>query len=958
MEKTYAKLTIIKKQSSGYWGERITSQIEYALRLFKVLKASEVNIEKFENIISNAVNFLENEIKNQDAITKNSAQIAEGMISCITGLAKKYKIICTAHAHIDMNWKWNYAETVALTLDTFRTMLNLMKEYPDFTFSQSQASVYRIVEEYDPEMLDEIRKRVKEGRWEVTASTWVETDKNMPSGESLARHILYTKKYLSDLMGMKPESLKIDFEPDTFGHSRNIPEILNGGGVKFFYHCRPYAGDNIYRWIAPSGKCVISYRDHYCYNYRIASDMVMGAPEFCNKYGIDTSLRLYGVGDHGGGPTRRDIEKLIDMASWPVFPVIRFGTYIEFFNILRKNEKNFPVAEGETNFIFTGCYTTQTRIKMANRISEAKLNEAECFGTLASILTDYRYRYDVIRDAWKKTLFNQFHDILPGSGVVDTREYAMGQFQQVLAKTNTETVRAMGAIASVIDTSMLLVDDQSNLRNSESEGAGVGYGIKDFMLPQAERGKGLRRIYHLFNSSPYERVEPVIITVWDWPGDRSRMIFSKPDGSRLKYQIIDSGDGNSANSVYWHHKYIQMLVIATLPACGYSTCILDESENAVMPPFYFGGPRIWNQPPYVLENDNIRVEFNSENASIQSFIDKKTGKEMIDISKLSGIFRLVEEDDSKDMTAWIVGRYKNAINLNSKNVKINKAVLRKDIIRQTISYDILFGSSSKLSVTASLDSGSSIIRYDVSCDWQERPVKGGYIPQLNFHIPLGYGCSGYRYDIPFGTIDRKGIDDDVPANSWALGIPESGHGKGMALFSCGKHGYRGIRDSISLTLIRSSYDPDPYPEIGIHNFWFAFGIVDASSNKEIIETAYRLNHPIWHITGTVHDGTLPAEKECLAVEEGSVAVSSVKMAENQTERKMILRVYETEGKNTLCRIKLDFSIKTVYFVDLNENRQNIADADKTGNIEIIGNIIRFEVGGSSVVSIAVELMGG
>jgi len=105
--------------------------------------------------------------------------------------AKKTKIFCVAHAHLEMNWMWSYNETVAITLDTFRTVLKLMKEYPELTFSQSQASVYQIVEENDPIMFEEIKKRVKENRWEITVSTWVEADKHMSDGESQARHILY-----------------------------------------------------------------------------------------------------------------------------------------------------------------------------------------------------------------------------------------------------------------------------------------------------------------------------------------------------------------------------------------------------------------------------------------------------------------------------------------------------------------------------------------------------------------------------------------------------------------------------------------------------------------------------------------------------------------------------------------------------------------------------------------------
>ena len=126
--------------------------------------------------------------------------------------AKALTVLLIAHAHIDMNWMWGFNETVSLTVSTFETMLKLMEEYPQFKFSQSQASVYRIVEEYAPYLLPEIRQRIKEGRWEVTASTWVENDKNMSSAESMSRHLLYTRNYLSELLDIDKESLNIDFE--------------------------------------------------------------------------------------------------------------------------------------------------------------------------------------------------------------------------------------------------------------------------------------------------------------------------------------------------------------------------------------------------------------------------------------------------------------------------------------------------------------------------------------------------------------------------------------------------------------------------------------------------------------------------------------------------------------------------------------------------------------------------
>ena len=181
---------------------RIISELEFALKL------DDVNNGKYSEYISSA-------------------------LDVVAAAAKEYSLILCAHAHIDMNWMWGWNETVAAALATFKTMLDLMDEYPTFTYSQSQTSVYRLVEEYDPDLMERIKARIAEGRWEITSSAWVETDKNMPTGESLVNTIKYTRDYLERVWGVDPESLKIDFSPDTFGHSANIPEIDSYAGLKY-----------------------------------------------------------------------------------------------------------------------------------------------------------------------------------------------------------------------------------------------------------------------------------------------------------------------------------------------------------------------------------------------------------------------------------------------------------------------------------------------------------------------------------------------------------------------------------------------------------------------------------------------------------------------------------------------------------------------------------------------------
>ena len=181
--------------------------------------------------------------------------------------------------------------------------------------------------------MERMKARIAEGRWEITASAWVETDKNMPTTESLLRHIKYTKNYLHDSWGVDPRSLEVDFSPDTFGHSANVPEIDLFGGVKYYYHCRALNGDGaLYRWRGISGRELLVYREQYWYNSAITPHIGAGLIDISRRCaGLKTGLIVYGVGDHGGGPTRRDVETAIGMQNWPIYPRVEFGTLPRIF---------------------------------------------------------------------------------------------------------------------------------------------------------------------------------------------------------------------------------------------------------------------------------------------------------------------------------------------------------------------------------------------------------------------------------------------------------------------------------------------------------------------------------------------------------------------------------------------------------------------------------------------------
>ena len=583
------------------WHRRILSELDFCLQM-KAHAGTDVNAP-----VDAALRVLEEAVRAEGVITDAACARAEECLLPLAAEARTYTLLMIGHAHLDMNWMWSWDETVAAVVATFRTMLRLMEEYPDFCFSQSQASTYRLVEEYAPELMPQIQKRIAEGRWEVTASAWVETDKNMPSMESLINHIVYTKQYLAEHWGIDPDTLDIDFSPDTFGHSAFLPELNTRGGVRYYYHCRGLADADkvLYRWQAPSGSEVLMYREPYWYNSGITPAPAVGLPRMAKLCGgLRTGMAVYGVGDHGGGPTRRDLNYAREMQTWPVFPALRFSTLHEYFALAETVREQLPVVNHEQNGIFTGCYSTQSRVKKGNRRSEAALVRAEGLSALAAREWGVPYDSRTFETAWQKTLFTHFHDILTGSCVQDSREHAMGLYQEVQAAAGQRSALVLERLAEQVDTSALAENEEPSPR---SEGAGVGYGLGIPHIPTQESGTGMTRIWQVVNTTGVDRHENVSLTVWDWPGDPGLLQFTDAAGNPLRFERT------SGIRDYWAHRFFTALVTVSVPAHGYTTVVLREREpNEVTCCFLNRNPGDRHHNPFtdfVLENDYVQFKF-------------------------------------------------------------------------------------------------------------------------------------------------------------------------------------------------------------------------------------------------------------------------------------------------------------------------------------------------------------
>ena len=882
----HATQSAIQSSLTNYWGDRILTQLRYL---------EEVNAAHggaLDDLLDALTAQVQQRCEAEGAITKQAALELEQAMAPASALAKSVTVSCVAHAHIDMNWMWRYDETAMITVDTARTMLQLMREYPGFTFAQSQASVYKIIEECAPELLPEIRQRIREGRWEVTASHWVETDKNMPSGESLTRHLLYTRQYLKELLGLDDGQFELDYEPDTFGHGANVPEILRSGGVKYMYHCRGYEGHHLYRWRAPSGAEVRVYCAAKWYNETIGADSFLYIPGFCAKHGLDRMIHVYGVGDHGGGATRRDIERILEYGTWPCMPTLKFGRYGDFFEYLETLD--LPVVEHELNFVFDGCYTSQSRIKRANRAAEAALCEAELWGAVSALCGAYPYDAPGFAQLWQKVLFNQFHDILPGSGTIDTREYAMGLFQQAMAGAGARRSAALRALCARIDTAALLPAGEP-LKDSIAEGAGVGFDAGGFNYCAAAHVGGKQRLFVLFNPAQAAARTAATLTVWDWDGDMHKLKITDEAGRVLEHELLDN-----RRKEFWGHQYFRVCVGCEVPAFGWRTVLLGE--DALFEPNVPGiGPRVDRPCEYVLENEHVRAVFDPRSAALVSFVDKKTGREHVGAP--GGLFRYIEEDTSRGMTSWRVGRHMSdepvaAMRMSGVSGKLARRFSFEATVR-----------GSQLKVTVSLDKNARHLQYSVTCDWREFGVRDRRIPQLAFRVPLAGECAAFTCDNAFGVIERAPLDGDVPGQSFAFA-------NGLMLSSGSKYGFRCFGGALALTLIRSSYDPDPVPEVYTHTFDINVGIVADAAPQSLIEASQEQNRAAVAVACGSQAGDLPLAGSFVKVR-GEAAVSSVKMAEDG--QGMIVRLYSAADEDGDVALEFFRPVGSMAYADAHEN---------------------------------------
>ncbi len=380
-----------------------------------------------------------------------SLKAAQGKLEALRLLLQQATLHLTGNSHIDAAWLWPWTETVDVVKRTFGTALQLMYEYPEYTYTQSAAAYNEWLAQKYPDMNAEIARRIKEGRWEVVGGMWVEPDLNMPDGESLVRQLLVGKRWYKQTYGV---DVRIGWNPDSFGYTWQLPQIYKKSGVDYFVTQKMDWNDTnklpfkLFWWESPDGSRVLAYFPHDYGNdnldpVRLAGDLVAARAK---ATGETEMMDLYGVGDHGGGPTRAILDEGFHWStpSMPekVMPKMEFGTAQSFFSTVEKQiapespvwnyqsiAKGYtppPAVEGKTSIptwksemyfeYHRGVMTTQANHKRNMRDAEEQVLNAEKWSSLAW-LDGQKYPAAELTEDWKKVLFNQFHDLAAGSGI-------------------------------------------------------------------------------------------------------------------------------------------------------------------------------------------------------------------------------------------------------------------------------------------------------------------------------------------------------------------------------------------------------------------------------------------------------------------------------------------------------------------------------------------------------------
>lgn len=771
--------------------------------------------------------------------------------------APAFKFHMVGHAHIDPVWLWPWREGISVVHSTFRSALDRMNENPEFIFTCSQMQFYAWVAENDPEMLKEIRKRVTEGRWIVVGGWWVEPDINMPSGEALARQGLYGQLLLDKLVGKRAT---VGFNPDSFGHTQSLPQILKLQGMDKYVFMRPGPHEkeipsDLFWWEGPDGSRVLTYRIQESYNdSRSVENRLKKIMEKGDKQPMKTFMAYYGVGDHGGGPTKENLRSIDEIMKQKGAPKLAYSSPVSYFAEVESDKSiKIPIIKDDLQHHAVGCYTSEIYTKKGNRLSEAALVCSEKVLTIGSKAWNVNYPKEKLTDAWKKVLFLQFHDSAAGSS---------------LAEHTTDLKEGYGYAMDIARENMYM-----GLQKLEWQIASED--------PESE-------YLVIFNPHGWEVKQPLEYDLgWNRMADSIRV--DDENGNPMPYQwtIGQSVTGGRKT----------LIAEITVPPMGYRQIRIHKGESPAL-------PRPAKAEGNTMENEFYKITFSADGT--MGILDKETGKEVF-AGGTAGCKGVIIEDMS-DTWGHAVRHYDKMVGAFGNGIC---KVLENGPLRACTRVISKYGKST-LSIDWRLYAGNRNIEAKVTLDWHEKHK------MLKFSFPIDVENPTPTYETAYGFITRKATGEEDPGQRWIdVSGKRGGSEYGFTLFNDAKYGYDVKDNDMRVSIVRGTpfawHDPtklDPNAEYP----WMDQGLQTMTmwlkphkggwKEANVIRTAEQFIMPLIPIYQGIHRGTMPKSGSFLSVDNPAVVVTSLKHSEIGDD--IIVRVVEMLGSEAKATVNLAF----------------------------------------------------
>lgn len=780
------------------------------------------------------------------------------------------------NAHLDPVWLWRWPEGLQAIRATFRSALDRMKETEGFVFTSSQISMYEWLEKTDPEMFEEIRERVKEGRWVMVGGWVVQPDCNIPSGESFVRHSLYGQRYLQEKFGV---TAKVGYNVDSFGHNWGLPQILKRSGMDYYVFMRPNPTtekpdlpSRLFYWEGPDGSRVLTYQIPYSYNSSWGQNLREKIEKHVDELNDNLPFLMcfYGVGNHGGGPTKENLALIAELAREAEKSGDRPEIYLsdpeKYFTQVEEAGLEIPVVKDDLQHHASGCYAAHSQIKRDNRKAEHALAGAEKLAVAAGELVGLAYPGAELVRAWKGVLFNQFHDIMAGTSIKEAYEDAKNTHGMALYTANFTMEIALQAISAKIDT-------------------------------QVEATPIV-----VWNHGAERRVGPVEIEFqWEWDRD-AEMALVDNAGNEVPYQRITT---SSLTAPGWRRA---ITFIADVPPLGYTVYWLYPRTPQAKP------SGLLSVSETSLENDYVRVEFDPKNGYIARMVYMKDGWEVF---SGPGAVPIVIEDKS-DTWSHGIFRFNNVIGRFGGAVL---EVVEQGPVRATLRVTNRYGSSSLIQ-EYSLYAGMPYLDVKTVVDWHEQHKA------LKLEFPVNVHEPKVTYEVQYGTIERPANGEEEPGLHW-FDVSEGNADhpiRGLSILNDAKYSYDVDGNRMHLTVLRSPifahHDPvvpDPdgyyhYIDQGLQAFEYRL-LPHSGDWKEARapQQGYELNVPCVLLTEYNHEGSLPREWSLLNLSNSNVLLSAVKRAEDNNGT--IVRVYEAYGVGGSCSFTWNGKSRATWMAD-------------------------------------------